>query len=183
MKILTFFSIFLLWQNLIFAMSKPKPGVSVSSVEFGLRSQMTAQNAPWMDGYRLGFNASPFFVSIEHGFVGDSPATSYFGFTLGVGSGPLNNSPTIYKLQPYGKINLFSPKWRDGQFITYYGVELGLSGRLIETWGWFVSAGIEYPGILLAPRELSQQKEEIRNRDGLATFLNIGLAYGSSPIE
>lgn len=80
-------------------------------------------------------------------------------------------------------MHFISPRWRDGQFTSYNGFELGLSQRIGENWGWFVSASIEYPGILMAPLALINTTEEIRNRDGLVTFLNIGIVLGTKRIE
>lgn len=160
------------------AMSRPPEGASLSSYEFGMRAPLASQNDPWMTGYRIGFNAVPFLISFEQGFAGDSPAVRHLGLNFGLGSGPLTNVPGWEGLQFFGKLNGMSLRLRDGRLTSYSGLEFGLSWHVDRNWGWFLSAGVDYPGVWMAPAVLlADESADIRARDGLVTFLNFGIAF------
>lgn len=161
------------------AMPRPKPGESLGSWELGIKTPVASEKDSWKSAIRGGLNAGPFWLSVEDGNFGPSGATQYFGFSLGLGSGPLMRQPSTLGLQWFGRINYFSMRWREEQSTFYSGLEFGASKRLNSHLGAFASVSFEYPGLLMVPTAIFPSvRDDIRARDGVALFLNFGLAVG-----
>jgi hypothetical protein len=162
------------------AMSKPSTGGSVGSWEVGGHIPMTSEKDPWKSGLRLGITGSPLFASAEFGFDGNNSKTNHLGLNLGLGSGPLVNPPGWLGLQWFGRFHFFAPRWRAERFVFYSALEVGTSQRLSTGHGWWASISVEYPGLLLVPsRAFPRYSEDLHRQDGVVTFLNFGVAFGS----
>jgi hypothetical protein len=172
---------FLLAATPVVAMPRPKPGEALGSWELGIKTPAAYEKDSWKSAVRAGLNAGPFILSVENGNFGSPGATQYFGINFGLGSGPLMRQPSILGLQWFGRINYFSMRWREERSTFYSGLEFGGSKRLNTCVGAFASLSFEYPGLLMVPNAIFPRvRDDIQAHDGVALFLNFGIAYGKA---
>ncbi|RYZ74760.1 MAG: hypothetical protein EOP05_08975 [Proteobacteria bacterium] len=158
-------------------MPRPAPNTALGSWDVSLRTPLLQEKDHWKSGYRLGFNTGLLNLSFESGVIGSEKAKRYSAVNLGFGLGPLMAAPSKLDLRWFARVDYFSLRWREERSTFYSAFELGVSRFVTPTLGAFISLRFDYPALFMLPiAALPTVRDDIRKHDGVALFLNIGLA-------